>query len=228
VKESFIKNGISEKKIYIIPYGTDTSFFTCRSEKPKKFKVLFVGRVGLAKGIHYLLEAWNQLNFSIHDAELHIVGPIDEQVKIYLKQKTLPANIFWHGGLAQEALKKIYASASLFVLPSLQEGLAMVLLEAMASGVPILATTRTGAQDVIINNQEGFIVEPKNATALAEKILWGFKHQDELFNMGQCAAEKAKKQSWTTYVEQVITAYKEIISLYMYENRLKKELWKNV
>ena len=211
VKESFIKNGISEKKIYMVPYGTDISLFTCRTEKPKKFQVLFVGRVGLAKGIHYLLEAWSQLNFSSHDAELHIVGPIDEQVKIYLKQKKLPANIMWHGGVAQETLKNLYAFASLFVLPSLQEGLAMVLLEAMASGVPLLVTTRTGAQDLIVNNQEGFIVEPNNATALAEKIFWGFNHQDELFEMGQRAAQKSDSFTWHHYGNQIINTYQRLL-----------------
>ncbi len=211
VKQSFMQHGITEKKIYVAHYGTDLSLFTCKTEKPKKFQVLFVGRVGLAKGIHYLLEAWNQLAFSKHNAELHIVGPIDEQVKIYLKQKKISDNIIWHGGVAQETLKDLYASASLFVLPSLQEGLAMVLLEAMASGLPVLATTRTGAQDFIIENQEGFIVEPNNAQILAEKMLWGFNHQDELFDLGQRAAQKSYFFTWHQYGNQVIDTYKLLL-----------------
>ncbi|MBL4588316.1 hypothetical protein JKY79_03145, partial [Candidatus Babeliales bacterium] len=63
VFDSFIKHGIPSEKVIVTPYGTDLQQFQCRKIKPEKYRLLFVGRVGLAKGMHYLLEAWDQLDF---------------------------------------------------------------------------------------------------------------------------------------------------------------------
>ncbi|MBL4588317.1 glycosyltransferase family 4 protein [Candidatus Babeliales bacterium] len=162
------------------------------------------------------------------DAELHIVGPLDEQMKEYLKQRKKNETIIWHGGVAHEKLASLYQQASLFVLPSLQEGLAMVLIEAMASGLPLLATNRTGAEDIIIDAQQGFIIDSSNSNLLAEKIAWGFENQDELFEMGQKGAIQAKKYTWDLYGDAVTKKYEEILNQSFYENESRKERWKSV
>lgn len=228
VFDSFVKHGFSSKKIIVIPYGTNIQQFNSRTVKPNKFHLLFVGRVGLAKGMHYLLEAWDKLNFAKKDAELHIVGPVDEQMKQYLERRKKNETVTWYGGVAHEKLSKLYRQASLFVLPSLQEGMAMVLIEAMASGLPIMATNRTGAEDLIVDGEQGFIINPSDSNMLEEKIAWGFEHPDELFDMGQKAAMKAKKQSWDLYGDSVVKKYKEILDQSYYVHESRKNIWKSV
>lgn len=210
VATSFKNYGISSNKIQVAPYGTELSFFTPKQKKPDHFSALFVGRIGLAKGIHYLLEAWDLVNLPAQKATLHMVGPIDEQTKEYLSRRKKNDSIIWHGGKPHHALNSFYQTASVFVMPSLQEGLAMVLVEAMAASLPLIATTRTGAEDLITEGKEGFLIPPNNIELLAKKIEWSFLHQEELFEMGKSAAQKATLFTWDQYGNKVIEIYQAI------------------
>ena len=137
VYDSFISEGISSKKLLKVPYGVDASKFTVyRDKPPKKFKVIFVGLVGINKGVHYLIKAWKKLN--LNNAELIVVGNIDNNFYPLLKKLNIPSNIVFHGSVPQSKLINLYGKASVFVLPSIQEGLAMVQGEAMASGLPVI------------------------------------------------------------------------------------------
>lgn len=210
VRQSFVARGVPAEKLYKVPYGTDVSLFKPRTIKPPKFSILCVGRIGFAKGIHYLLTAWRMLNLDLKHAQLDIVGPVDSVTQEYLKSQQIPSSVVFHGGVPQHELPNFYSNASLFVLPSLQEGLAMVLVEAMASGLPILATTHTGADDIIRPNIDGWTVPIADAEKLAERIAWAYQNQDAAFEMGQQAAHQAHQYTWDRYGDGVVAAYKKI------------------
>ena len=167
-KRSFLQMGIAPDKVHVIPYGVRLDHFT-RTEDPPldSFEVLFAGQVSLRKGIPYLLQAFARLRYP--GKHLTLVGAIQDDIRHLLA--TLPTeNVVFTGSLPQPELAKKMSASHLLVLPSIEEGLALVQGQAMACGCPVLATTATGAEDLFTDGYEGFIVPDRNVDALAEKM----------------------------------------------------------
>jgi glycosyltransferase involved in cell wall biosynthesis len=160
--------GIPPEKVHVIPYGVRLDHFTRTEESPQNsFEVLFAGQVSLRKGIPYLLQAFSRLNHP--NKRLTIVGAIQDDMRTLLS--TLPTgNVVFTGTLPQSQLAKKMSASHLLVLPSIEEGLALVQGQAMACGCPVLATTATGAEDLFTDGHEGFIVPDRNVDALTEKM----------------------------------------------------------
>lgn len=167
-KRSFIEMGLRADKIHVIPYGVRLDKFRPTAPPSSEaFEVLFAGQVSLRKGIPYLLEAFSQLKHP--HKHLTIVGSILDDVRQVLSQ--LPQeNVTFLGSIPQEELARRMSASHLLVLPSLEEGLALVQGQAMACGCPVLATTATGAEDLFTNGAEGFIVAPRDVNALTERL----------------------------------------------------------
>jgi alpha-maltose-1-phosphate synthase len=169
VRNSFIDRGFDPEKLLKVNFG-----FTPMAslDEPKKiehnetFRVLYVGQLHFRKGLRYAVEAFRQLKHP--KKEFVIVGP--KAGVTGLEKTKMPEGVVFTGTLKGEELKDQYKKASVFVLPSLEEGLALVQLEALSFGVPILITTNTGGDDIIKNGQQGFIVQPGSAKALEEKL----------------------------------------------------------
>ena len=118
-------------------------------------------------------------------------------------------------------LNKYYNSANLLIFPSLAEGMALVLLEAMACGLPIIATPNSGACDIITNGVEGFIIPIRDREALKEKIEWCYRHPQELAQMGQAARQKAEKLTWSLYRQKLVEEVQEIMKISQSNNQCK-------
>jgi alpha-maltose-1-phosphate synthase len=167
-KRSFIQMGIAPEKVHVIPYGVRLDQFT-RTESPllDSFEVLFAGQVSLRKGVPYLLQAFARLKHP--NKRLTIVGSIQDDMRALLQ--TLPTeNVIMTGSLPQAQLAKKMSASHLLVLPSIEEGLALVQGQAMACGCPVLATTATGAEDLFTDGEQGFIVPDRDVNALTERM----------------------------------------------------------
>jgi glycosyltransferase involved in cell wall biosynthesis len=106
-------------------------------------------------------------------------------------------------------LSRWYRASHLFVFPSVNEGLARVLLEAMSSGLPVVATERSGAEDCIAQGIEGNVVPARNVQALAEALLWHYKNPEASAAMGKAARSRIERQfTLPHYVERVIGVYR--------------------
>lgn len=203
-KNSLLKEGISEEKITVIPYGAPIEYFHPQPKPDQTFRALFVGRVGVRKGVHYLLQAWQDLQ--LLSAELVLVGVnefpdgwLDKYQDICHYIRCVP----------HQSLQQYYSLASVFVFPSLVEGFGLVLLEAMACGIPVITTPNTAGLDIIDDGVEGFIVPIRDVEALKEKLEWCYEHPQELQRMGKAARRKAEKLTWELYqreLGQVITS----------------------
>ncbi len=99
-----------------------------------------------------------------------------------------------------------YQAADLFVFPSVGEGFGQVLLESLACGLPVLATTRTAAVDLIQDGREGFIIEPRRADLIAGKIEWALRHRQELFAMRDAARRCAETFTWARFRRGAVAA----------------------
>ena len=165
---SFTQMGVPANKLHVIPYGVRLENFTPTATPPaEEFNILFAGAVGLRKGVPYLLQAFAALQHP--RKRLRLAGALQEDLRPLLTQ--LPTeNVDFLGPLPQPELAALMSRSHVLVLPSIEEGLALVQAQAMACGCPVLASTNTGAEDLFADNHEGFIVPIRNTTALTQRL----------------------------------------------------------
>ena len=208
VKSTFIENGINSEKLFVNPYGVNPTEFKFLPQKTSKFIILFCGGITLRKGAHYLIRAFNKL--ALKDAELWFVGKVDPAFReIFSKEMDQP-NIKFKGPFPQRELSQIYNQANVFCLPSLEEGQAMVLHQAMRCGLPIIATAESGASDLIDGN--GYLVDSRSVDSIAERIQHLFYHPSTQEQLGaRSLALSQGKYSWKDYTDRAIKIYQSII-----------------
>jgi starch synthase len=167
-QRSFIAMGVPAEKVHVIPYGVRLDQFTRTEDPPQNsFEVLFAGQVSLRKGIPYLLQAFARLKHP--NKHLTIAGTIQDDIRTLLSM--LPTdNVVFTGTLPQSQLAKKMSASHLLVLPSIEEGLALVQGQAMACGCPVLATIATGAEDLFTDGKQGFIVPDRDVDALTQRM----------------------------------------------------------
>ena len=200
VYETFRAAGYAEDRLFINPLGVDTDRFrpAPTGRRDGRFKVIFVGQVSLQKGVVYLLRAWRQLN--LPDAELILVGPV-ERAAVGIIQEELrrmrPGSARLPGPTATP--ESFLAGASVLVLPSVQDGFGLVVLEAMACGVPVIVSESVGAKDCVREGVEGFVVPVRDVEALADRLLLLRDHPGQRDAMGRQARDRARGYSWEAY-----------------------------
>lgn len=165
---SFIALGVPAAKIHTLSYGVRLENFRPSGEPPPtEFVVLFAGAVGLRKGVPYLLEAFAALRHP--HKRLDVVGAIQSDLRALL-HRFPQEHVAFHGPLPQAQLAAKMSRSHVLVLPSLEEGLALVQAQAMACGCPVLASENTGAEDLFTDGVEGFIVPVRDVPALTARL----------------------------------------------------------
>lgn len=134
---------------------------------PAQFTVLFVGTVSVRKGVPYLLEGFKA--FSHPNKRLRVVGPISPEMAGYLR-RLADDRISYEGALPNRELPARYSSADAMVLPSVEEGLALVIGEALACGCPVIATPNTGASNLFDHGREGLLVDVQSSAAVRDAL----------------------------------------------------------
>ena len=189
----------------VISMGCDTSLFGRQYREENYFGqgnqkvLLFVGRLAEKKGVCYAIEAMR----NVENAMLVIAGdgPLREELQRQADKvmRETGKKIVFLGAKTHEELKKIYASADLFVMPSItakdgdKEGFGLVILEAFASGLPIVASRSGGITDIVKDGVNGFLVEEKDVSGMAEQIDRLLK-DEEIYNKMQIEAKKSAQQ----------------------------------
>lgn len=203
-RESMRAHGIPDQKLIEIPFGVDLDRFSPHPTS-HPFRVIFVGRVSIAKGVQYLLEAWRHLKWS--DGELWLVGNITPDfAALRGRWAALPrVRYIEHTGSVAE----MYHQCDLFVFPSIQEGSALVTYEAMACGLPLIATPNSGS--VARDGRDGFIVPIRDVSALAESMQRLRDDESLRKRMGESARERAREYSWDAYQKKLLDAYQRMI-----------------
>ncbi|HBB86425.1 MAG TPA: hypothetical protein DC047_02285 [Blastocatellia bacterium] len=195
-KQTLVSQGVPAEKIVINSYGVDLELFhppaILRSRQPLRF--LFLGLVSARKGVPLLLEAWRSL--APKEAELWLVGPITSQERRLIPD--LPG-LEIKGKVPFEELPELLRQCDVLVFPSYCEGFALVLLEALASGIPIITTEATAGPDLIQNGREGFLIDSGNLDPLREAMKYFIDHPSEIERMSVAARQCAEKFSWDSY-----------------------------
>ncbi len=206
-RRTFLERGFDPDKVVMIPHGVDLENFPPVTKSDTVFRVLFVGGIGLWKGLQYLLEAVRQLR--LRNSEVVLIGGISDDAKPILRQY---GGLFkYQGVISRRELYRYYSQASVYVLPSLEEGMALTVLEAMACGVPVIVSEHTGVESVVRDGQEGFIIPIRDVTAIKEKLLHLYENQEIRARMGQAAFERVKSFTWDWYGDRVVQTFQALL-----------------
>jgi starch synthase len=195
---SFVEMGMPAEKIHVIPYGVRLERFSRTGEPPAgRFEVLFAGSVGLRKGVPYLLEAFAALQ---HPAKrLRVAGAIQPDIKSVLSRFP-QENVEFLGSVNQGRLAELMSTSHIMVLPSIEEGLALVQGQALACGCPVLCSTNTGGEDLFSDGVEGFIVPIRDVAALTAKMQQLADDPDLQSRMSEAALRRVRSiGGWDEY-----------------------------
>jgi glycosyltransferase involved in cell wall biosynthesis len=211
VRQSFVEMGVSPAKLRLAPYGVDlTRFHPVDRPCPGRFDMIFVGGLSLRKGAHYLFSAFEALDHA--HKTLTIAGVVAAEIAPALERfaEHNPA-VRVLGHVQQGELKHLMSRSHVLVLPSVEEGLALVQAQAMACACPVVATRNTGAENLYDDGVEGLIVEPRDQEALtcALQKLADDPQLRERFSAA-CLQRVAGIGGWDQYGRLVTGVFREL------------------
>ena len=200
-----INNDVKDCQLLKVPYGVNIHNFTVkvRNEPNNRLKLVFVGQVTCRKGIHHILNAINQ--FDADQIEIAIAGAYDPNETWY-KENCRKENVAFLGFVTRDKIVELYNNADVFVLPSLAEGMALVGLEALACGLPVICSKYSGIDDIIEEKKNGFICDVFDKNSLIDILDWCIKNKSKLLEMKEACRSTAEKYSWDIYYENVAAA----------------------
>jgi glycogen(starch) synthase len=217
--------GVDEAKIRVVPNGVD----------PEKFKpasisnafrrsyglgnrqiVLFVGRLIPRKGLTYLIEAARNVVKEKPSTAFVIVGngPLRNQLTLVLEKLNLSRNFFFQGDVDDKTLPALYNCADVFVLPSIQEGQGIALLEAQASAKPVVAFKVSGVKEAVADGKSGMLVERGNIALLENAILELLSNPPLRERMGFAGRDFVMQNfTWDICAHKMLKVYDEALCI---------------
>lgn len=213
-KQSFIEKGIPESKLLLNNYGVDLSDFyminNISNLDKNKLVLGYAGTISARKNINGIINSIKELVDEGYQLQLNLVGTIDAST---FDTKLLNHSfINYKNKIPQKELVRFYNSIDIFIQNSIEEGLSMVILQAMACGKPIIATENSGAADFVENGIEGFVIPIMSNSDLKEKIKYFYQHKNEIIRMGANASQKVKNGfTWKDYGHRAINLYTSIL-----------------
>ena len=201
----------ADKRRIVSPFGspvTDTAP-ALAAQKPSdgKLRVLFVGSMGQRKGLGDLFEAMRLLNNP--RVELVVLGSQLAPMEFYRGEY---ADFTYEPTRPHAGVLELMASCDVFCLPSIVEGRALVMQEAMSRGLPVIITPNTGGADLVVPDETGFLVPIRDPQAIADAIQWFDDHREELPRMSAAARRHAEGYTWPAYGGTVARELESLLS----------------
>jgi starch synthase len=198
VRDTMVENGRDPATIDLLPFPIDVARFTpaASSRGDGRLRALFVGQIGLRKGVKYILEAARLL--ARPDIEIVLVGGIVDGTDWLERYDGLYRHI---ANVPYAEMPDIFRSADVFVFPSLHEGSAMAVNEALASGLPAIVTPNAGA--IVRDSIEGFIVPLRDTSAIADRLARLADDAELRCRMGAAARSRAEAHDATAYAARL-------------------------
>jgi glycosyltransferase involved in cell wall biosynthesis len=200
-KEALLTQGVEPDKIEVLPLAYEVNPPipppAFRPSAPGPLIVLWLGQVCIRKGIQYLVEAARILRGM--NVRFIVAGPIEIARNAI---NAAPDNIEWAGPVVRDDVSRLYQRASLFVLPTISDGFAITQLEAMAHGVPVIATTHCG--EVVMDGLTGYLTPACNGQALAAAIQRFIDDRDLSGKMREACLQRAKEFNMDVYANRLL------------------------
>jgi len=200
--ESTIQENVDNKVIARAPYGVDLDFWKSGEVRSRTegMRFVYAGHLSVRKGTPLLLEAWKKAD--LKNAELLLVGPWRLADR---KRFDLPSNVRSIPPCSSVTLREQYIESDVFIFPSFFEGFALVVLEAMSCGLPIVASQSTGGQEALTPDCS-HVLPTGDVDALVESLRWFNNHREALPAMSLAARRRAERYTWANYREALSKA----------------------
>lgn len=211
VKDTFKENGFNDSQLKVAMLGVRPDFFKLKSSYHigSEMKILFTGGFGFRKGAEYVLRALCKLDEIGLKYEMTVVG--DSTGAIPIIKKYRPNHLKLVNTVPQGDLMSYLKDSDVYLFPSLCEGCASSGMEAMAAGLPVIATRESGLP--IKNGIDGIVVEAKKVESIVEALQKVYNDRTMRETLGRNAAEKiSKNYTWEKYAENVVAIYKELLN----------------
>lgn len=203
--------GVKKENIILTPNGVDLSQVPAGAEKIAK-RVVCVARLSWEKGLDDLVKAWPEVLKSEPEAKLVLVGEGNKRQEIekMIADLNIKKSVTLLGNLPHGQVLKEIKKSEVFICPSLAEGLGIVFIEAQACGVPVIGTRVGGIPDVIQDNENGLLIEPKSSAQIAEAIIKLLKDKSLSERLSQKALETVQKYDWQSVIKTIDSTYREL------------------
>lgn len=206
-KKTFIKAGFCSEKLAVLTPPVDTQKFRPTPKPDSVFRVLYIGTINARKGVHYLLQAFTEAKMP--NSELLLVGGVATRRLKRLLQNALKQ----HNNLKQEHWDfsdddptQVFGRCAVLVLPSVEDSFGLVALEAMACGLPVIVTSHCGVADVVQEGVNGFVVPPRDTSAITQKLIFLAQNQavaSEMSKAARLTAEYHTQQRYNHDIKQI-------------------------
>lgn len=209
---SFIDQGVPAHKLRRLPYGVNLSkFHPTQAPESGRFDVLFAGGMSLRKGIPYLLQAYKALRHP--RKSLTMVGaPLPSLIDLMRQHGLWSEDIRVLGHVDQSELKHVMSRSHVLLLPSIEEGLALVQAQAMACGCPVIATENTGSEDLFEHGVHGYITPVRRVDRMTEHLQCLADDESLRQQMSRQALERVKQSGgFRDYGLKAQAIYKELL-----------------
>jgi len=214
LRKELLAFGVDPPGVTTIHNGVDPALFPAVYDETGGHKILWVGRMTEEKGVEFLIRAMKKITTVYGDALLRLVGdgPEKEKLEELTAELGLAKSISFVGRKDQREMTRFYSACDLVVLPSLSEGLPMVLLEAMASGKPVVASRVGGIPELIIHGRNGYLVTPGSPDEIADGVIELLGRPEQKAGMGSLSRELIETtHSWESIGLRVKSVYADVM-----------------
>jgi glycosyltransferase involved in cell wall biosynthesis len=206
-KQTFLDKGFKEEKIILTPYGVNQNEFFPKEKKDTVFRFITVGTSSIRKGTLYTLQAFDELN--LPNAELIIVGAISSEILPLIKKYKENKRIKFFGHVTQNKLVDFYNISDVFVISSIEDGFAMVIVQALTCGLPVICTKNSGGSELIVNDYNGYVIPIREVSLLKNYMNQLYRDSQNLLSLKKNLI-RSKNLSWNNYGDKIETIYKSL------------------
>jgi len=218
VNSEFMRNNVAvwyrlnRDKVVVIPNGVNLKMFTDSNDKvilEGDPSILYVGHFSILKGVDVLIRAVAKLRLELPNIKLHLVGNGNTPYFLDLSKKEgIEKNVVFHSWVKQSILPSYYKSADICVFPSRHEGFGIVILEAMASKIAVIASDIPSFREIISNGIDGRLFKSEDIDALSKEVLALYNDPYLRKELTRYAFEKVTRYSWEKIADKYISLYK--------------------
>jgi glycosyltransferase involved in cell wall biosynthesis len=210
-----LKYGLDADRVAYIPNGVEPRFFIPREYRVgESFRLLYAGTWLDQRGIFYIRDALKRVAPQLPGLTVTFAGcgvPPEEIQQFFGPE--LAGRMVVRPVVAADRMQELYAKHDVFLFPSLMEGLPSVLLEAMATGMPVITTDTCGMPDVVEDDFNGLLIPPADATAMGEAILRLARSAELRRRLGEAARETMKRHTWERAGRQLEELYRHVLAM---------------
>jgi len=220
VNSEFMRNNVvswyrlNRDKVVVIPNGVNLKMFTESNDRvvlEGDPSLLYVGHLSRLKGVDILFRAVSKLSSDLPNMKLHLVGNGNiPSFAALSKKEGIEKYVIFHNWVNPSKIPSYYKSADICIFPSRHEGFGIVILEAMASGIPVIASDIPSFREIVSNEIDGRLFKSEDVDSLSKEIIALYQDPYLRKELTHNALEKVTKYSWEKIAEKYISLYKNL------------------